>query len=143
MRDELEGDVLGSGPVRSIFLWHALEESEHKAVAFDVYKAVGGKQFTRVWTMNFFRFVFPIVVTGMVLLSLLRDKATYKRGALRASWKHLRSAGLLTSATWQRLKDYNRRDFHPFDHDTTELEAYWRGRLFGDAGELNSLLKTA
>ncbi len=30
--------------VRDLFLWHALEESEHKAVAFDVYKAVGGSE---------------------------------------------------------------------------------------------------
>ena len=41
---------------------------------------------------------------------------------------------------WARLKDYDRPDFHPYDHDTTALEAEWRERLFGDAGELNELL---
>ena len=35
------------GPVHDLFLWHALEESEHKAVAFDVYKAVGGSEWLR------------------------------------------------------------------------------------------------
>src|SRR6478609_7719876 len=41
-----------------------LEESEHKAVAFDVYKAVGGSERTRVWTMKFLRFGF---VAGMIV----------------------------------------------------------------------------
>lgn len=146
MRDELTDTTLGSEPVRSIFLWHALEESEHKAVAFDVYKAVGGRQFTRVWTMNFFRFIFPLVTTGMVVLSLLRDRRSYKRGELRRSYQQLRTSGLFSRDTWLRLKDYNRPDFHPFDHDTTELETYWRNRLFGEngaTGELSSLVKSA
>src|SRR4051812_25287406 len=33
--------VIGHPAVRSLLLWHALEEAEHKAVAFDVYRAVG------------------------------------------------------------------------------------------------------
>ena len=38
--------------MRNLFLWHALEESEHKAVAFDVYKAAGGSERLRTFTMN-------------------------------------------------------------------------------------------
>src|SRR3954449_11570549 len=45
----------GHPAVRELFEWHALEESEHKAVAFDVYKAVGGTESMRVWTMNALR----------------------------------------------------------------------------------------
>ena len=37
-------EQVGDTVVRDILLWHALEESEHKAVAFDVYKAVGGSE---------------------------------------------------------------------------------------------------
>ena len=36
--------LFGHEEVRNLFLWHALEECEHKAVAFDVYKAVGGSE---------------------------------------------------------------------------------------------------
>src|SRR5690606_28653883 len=32
--------LFGHDGVRDVFLWHALEESEHKAVAFDVYRAM-------------------------------------------------------------------------------------------------------
>ena len=62
--------LMGADAVRDLFVWHALEESEHKAVAFDVYKAVGGGERLRVWTMNFFRFGFVFGMGLAVVLSL-------------------------------------------------------------------------
>src|SRR5690606_40369604 len=44
--------LFGHDGVRDVFLWHALEESEHKAVAFDVYRAMGGTERMRIWTMQ-------------------------------------------------------------------------------------------
>jgi predicted metal-dependent hydrolase len=44
--------------VCNLFLWHALEESEHKAVAFDVYRAVGGSDALRRATMDVTTLVF-------------------------------------------------------------------------------------
>ena len=44
--------LLGDNEVRNVLLWHALEESEHKAVAFDVYRAVGGTERMRIWAMR-------------------------------------------------------------------------------------------
>ena len=70
--------LFGHDEVRNLFLWHALEESEHKAVAFDVYKAVGGTERMRVWTMNFLRFGFVVGMAVQVVVSLLGDRATYR-----------------------------------------------------------------
>ncbi|MGK2928914.1 MAG: metal-dependent hydrolase, partial [Acidimicrobiales bacterium] len=44
-------NTIAHDEVRSLFLWHALEESEHKAVAFDLYRAVGGSERMRTITM--------------------------------------------------------------------------------------------
>jgi uncharacterized protein len=133
----------GHDGMRDVFLWHALEECEHKAVAFDVYKAVGGTERMRVWTMNFFRYSFVAAMTLMVIASLLRDRETYKRGQLRKSWKYFRSSPLMRREVWQQLKDYNRPDFHPDDSNTDELLDQWRTELFGEYGSLNDLLVTA
>ena len=56
------------------------------------------------------------------------------------SWKRLRTSAFLSRQTWETLKDYDRPDFHPDDHDTDELVARWRAELFGDAGSLNDKL---
>ncbi len=133
-------DQMGADAVRDLFVWHALEESEHKAVAFDVYKAVGGGERLRVWTMNFFRFGFVFGMGLAVVLSLLGDRATYRRGNLRQSWRRVKRSPIVDPAIWAQLKDYNRRDFHPDDSDTTELVETWRAELFGAHGTLNDKL---
>jgi predicted metal-dependent hydrolase len=133
-------DDMGADAVRDLFIWHALEESEHKAVAFDVYKAVGGGERLRVWTMNVFRYGFVAGIGLSVVLSLLRDRETYRRGALRQSWGRWKTSPIMDPALWRQLKDYNRPDFHPDDSDTTELVATWRTALFGENGTLNDKL---
>jgi hypothetical protein len=132
--------LMGADAVRDLFVWHALEESEHKAVAFDVYRAVGGGERLRVWTMNFFRFGFIIGMGLAVVLSLLGDRATYRRGNLHRSWRRLKTSPIVDPALWFQLKDYNRPDFHPDDSDTNELVETWRAQLFGEHGTLNDKL---
>ena len=134
--------LFGHDEVRNLFLWHALEESEHKAVAFDVYKAVGGGERLRVWTMNAMRFGFVAGMVVQVALGLLLDRETYRRGRLRRSWRKFRASPLMQRELWERLKDYNRPDFHPDDRDTNELVERWRDELFGESGTLNDKLAT-
>jgi predicted metal-dependent hydrolase len=142
LKDEEARELFGHPEVRDLFLWHALEESEHKAVAFDVYKAVGGSERTRVLTMKFLRYGFVIGMGFAVFTSLLFDKRTYKPGVLRASFRRFRKSPIVSKALWEQLKDYDRPDFHPDDSDTNELVATWRATLFGDAGRLNDKLAT-
>ncbi len=131
---------MGAEPVRDLFVWHALEESEHKAVAFDVYRAVGGGERLRVWTMNFFRYGFVLGMGFGTVLSLLGDRATYRRGNLLPSWRRIKASPIMDPKLWAQLKDYNRPDFHPDDSDTTDLVETWRVELFGDNGTLNDKL---
>jgi predicted metal-dependent hydrolase len=132
--------LFGHEEVKNLFLWHALEESEHKAVAFDVYRAVEGTERMRVWTMNFFRFAFVAGMAAQVVFSLLGDRATYRRGNLRRSLRTVRRSPIMRRELWGQLRDYNRPDFHPDDRDTTELVERWRRELFGEDGTLNDKL---
>lgn len=130
----------GDDAVRNVFLWHALEESEHKAVAFDVYRAVGGSERLRVWTMKAIRTGFVVVMALSVALSLAQDPATYRKGNLRRSLRRFRHSAIANKEVWEMLKEYDAPDFHPDDRDNTLLTAEWRERLFGENGELNHLL---
>ncbi|MCU1451539.1 MAG: hypothetical protein JWP02_3709 [Acidimicrobiales bacterium] len=133
-------DLFGHDEVRNLFVWHALEESEHKAVAFDVYRAVGGTERMRVMTMKVLRFGFVVGMTLQVIVALLADRATYRRGVLRRSLRRVRRSPLMRREVWDQLRDYDRPDFHPDDRDTTELVARWREELFGEHGTLNEKL---
>jgi predicted metal-dependent hydrolase len=140
LSDEDGRNRIGHPEVQNLFEWHALEESEHKAVAFDVYKAVGGGERMRVWTMKGLRYGFIIGMTLQVIAAMLFDRATYRRGNVRKSVKRLRTSPFLRREVWVRLRDYERPDFHPDDHDTNELVARWREELFGQQGSLNDKL---
>lgn len=133
----------GHDAVRDLFLWHALEESEHKAVAFDVYKAVGGSERVRVMTMKYLRFGFVIGMAIQMVLSLASDPATFKPGNLRRSWRGFRTTPMVSKAVWRQLRDYDGHDFHPDDRDTSALIEEWRGRLFGENGSLKDKLASA
>lgn len=136
-------DSFGHQGIRDILQWHALEESEHKAVAFDVYKAVNGSERVRVWTMKVLRPGFFVFLAINVLISLAGDPAARKRGAVRASWKRFKGSPILGKELYAQLQDYDRASFHPNDNDTTAMEAEWRAKLFGDEGRLNDLLTTS
>jgi len=143
LTDEDTRNSFGHEQVRNLFVWHALEESEHKAVAFDVYKAVGGSERTRVWTMKFLRFGFVAGMIVQVSVSMLMDRDTYRPSKLRQSWNKIRGSKLVSPEIWAQLKDYDRPDFHPDDRDTTALVERWREELFGADGTLNDKLVTS
>jgi predicted metal-dependent hydrolase len=140
LRDEAARDLVATPEVADVFLWHALEECEHKAVAFDVYRSVGGSERTRRITMNIITVGFIGGMTIQVVLSMLGDRATYRRGRLRQSIRRLRGNPFLRRDVWRRLRDFNRTDFHPNDHNTDDVLERWREELFGAEGRLNSKL---
>ena len=125
---------LGHDEVRSLFLWHALEESEHKAVAFDVFRHVGGSERTRRIVMNVVTGTFVTAVTLSVVIGVALDKRARRdvRGALR----QIADSPFLTKDMWTKLRDYTRPDFHPDDYDTKALVGQWREELFGEDGTL-------
>ena len=130
--------------VRSLLLWHALEESEHKAVAFDVYRHVGGGELLRRLMMNVTTFSFVLALVLSTTVSLLKDP-TARRHPVRLgrSLARLRQSPFVTRESLRRVRDYNRTGFHPDDHDALELIERWRSELFGDDGSLTPRLKSA
>jgi uncharacterized protein len=117
--------------VARLWLWHALEESEHKAVAFDVYRAAGGGYVRRVAIM-LLATVFFFAVQAMVHARLMATRGilwkpwTWARGVTRM-WIY---PGFFTRLVPAYLA-YFRPSFHPDDRDTQQLVASWQVTLFG------------
>jgi predicted metal-dependent hydrolase len=149
LAEVLLGDADAAGKfyddeTRKLFMWHAVEESEHKSVAFDVYQTVSGNQIRRRVVMNLTTVAFLAAAVSGSILSLALDGSTWRHpGRTVASLRQLRTSPWLSKEVRQRIRDYNRNDFHPEDHDATELLAEWRERFFGTDGSLNDRLKGA
>ncbi|MDX6742237.1 metal-dependent hydrolase [Actinocorallia sp. A-T 12471] len=122
--------LLGESKVRDILLWHALEEAEHKAVAFDVYRAVGGSERMRRRTMIEASVGLFTVTILFTLLSLLTDPATYNPRRLLRSLRALRHSPFLTPEIRTRIRAYHHPTFHPDNHNTTQTLTTWRTHLF-------------
>ena len=140
LRDDDTKALFGHPRVLELFLWHALEESEHKTVAFDVYRAVGGTERMRRVVMDAVTVGFLGGVGLIVGLSLLQDRSTYHPVRLVRSVGRLLRSPIISRKLWRELRAYNRPGFHPSDHDATELLGTWRERLFGADGALNDRL---
>ncbi len=122
--------------VRPLWVWHSLEEAEHKAVAFDVYRAAGGGYLRRVAIMVLVSVVF------FAVQALAHARLMVSRRILWKPWTWLRSLGRMWiwPGFFTRLApayfSYFRPRFHPDDHDNRALVATWRETLFGRPGEL-------
>jgi uncharacterized protein len=132
---------IGHPGFRYLLMWHALEESEHKAVAFDVYRGIGGAERMRVFTMWLTHITFVFETGAWAAISLARDSHARRHPVqvAKSLWR-LRKSPFTTPEAVHQLFEYHRRGFHPNDRDTTELIATWREKFFGPSGELAEVL---
>ena len=127
--------------ILKIWLWHAVEENEHKTVAYDVYDQVGGGYALRAG------FMIPttVILAGMFLWFhgrlLAHDRRLF---SLRKNWpgiKHFWGRGGLFPSIVPQLLDFFKPSFHPSMHDTDALLDEWREKLFGAEGMLKDQIK--
>lgn len=106
-----------------LWYWHAIEELDHKAVAFDVYQAAGGSYERRVMWMA--GATLGLVTTAVIIqwhLLKREGKQNNVRSYLRGLNRYLGPKGYLASVLPDYLR-YYRRDFHPWQEDDRPLIA--------------------
>ncbi|MEU8899799.1 metal-dependent hydrolase [Nocardia sp. NPDC048505] len=128
--------LAGDAEVRNLLNWHALEEVEHKSVAFDVYRAVGGGETVRIATMvGLLALTVPLTAGGLTA-ALALDRYARRHPLLVARQARTLFTGPIFQGIAGELARYLRPGFHPDDYDTTELLAHWQYELFGEDGQL-------
>jgi predicted metal-dependent hydrolase len=111
--------------VAALWAWHGVEETEHKAVAFDVYVAVGGtvRERRQALMMNTY-FFFKDTFRNLCIM-LKHDGKLWSLREWLIGFKYLLvSPGVLRRVFFAYLGFY-RKDFHPWQHDNRELIAEW------------------
>lgn len=114
---------------RTLIFWHAIEEIEHKAVAFDVYMATVGQRsrLRRRLLTQMLLFPLNIGLAQFKMLRRFRHRPSAREFAEAASFLWGRK-GLIRGVMPQYLA-LLRRDFHPWDIDDAALVEHWKKRL--------------
>ena len=114
-----------------LWVWHAIEEIEHRAVAFDVYQAVYGDDKIR-------RMIMRSVTTGFASLTLYSATRLFlqdKKKSLPKVGGNIFGLYLLGKMFLQLAPEYLayfKTDFHPSEIDYTKLIRDWKQRLAED-----------
>jgi len=114
----------------NLMQWHALEEIEHKSVAFNLYMDSGGDH-------KSLRKAMRIISVGFPLLCMVRTTYLLAKSRQMPSWKHIKEAYKLffnkkngfVTCVYRDFKLFYKDDFHPDKHDQVELMMYWKKQV--------------
>lgn len=131
---EIDGEPLFSKTdpsLERLWRWHAMEESEHKAVAYDVFLVATKdwsplkRYFRRCLSMLLITRNFTSNIAEFAAKMLVIDGYTQK-DAERAAKEFLWKKPALFGKGWKVWLSWFKPGFHPWDHDNREVMAQWK-----------------
>lgn len=126
-------ELMSDDTMKTMWLWHAIEENEHKAVAYDVFEGVFG-QGTKAYLLRTSSLIAAMltlfVVQNYFLFRLLKEDKQLNLEAFKTiySYAYSPSKGIITGMGREMLA-YFRPGFHPNDLDTVSLLDTWKAKL--------------
>lgn len=119
-----------SDEMRPIWMWHAIEETEHKAVAFDLYQNVPGSSYgERVVFQVLATVILAAVVAAFQVQFMARDKQLFNLRTWAFGLNKLLGRHGVISGLAKEYLDFFKPGFHPWEHENSALVAYWRNKL--------------
>ncbi|QGM26978.1 metal-dependent hydrolase [Acinetobacter towneri] len=126
-------ELMTDDTMKTMWLWHAIEENEHKAVAYDVFEGVFGKGL-KAYALRTSSLVISMLtlffVQNYFLWRLLKQDKQLNLENLRMIYRYAYSPskGIITGMGKEMLF-YFKPNFHPNDFDTTTLLNTWKAKL--------------
>ncbi len=105
-----------------IWQWHAIEETEHKSVAYDVYLAIGGERKMLRQLMRIIRMRFPYhVFLSICQMRRMEGKPVLSLSFWREGYAFLFGKNGIIREVAKDFRLFYRDDFHPWMLDNREL----------------------
>lgn len=126
-------ELMSDETMKTMWLWHAIEENEHKAVAYDVFEGVFGKgvksYLLRTGSLVAAMAILLCVQSYFVFRLLQQDKQL-NSAALKDiyTYAYSPSKGIITGMAREMIM-YFKPGFHPNHHDTDALLEKWKLKL--------------
>jgi len=110
--------------MRKLWEWHAVEEIEHKSVAFDVYEAMGCGYFHRMFSALVGLIVQSVFIIGSEN-RLLREQGITRFGSEGKAAGRLIKSAIDIKAVVKEFVMYFKPGFHPWDIDDRPFIKEW------------------
>lgn len=126
-------ELMSDETMKTMWLWHAIEENEHKAVAYDVFECVFGKG-VKSYLLRTGSLVAAMAILFCVqsyfVFRLLKQDKQLNRAALKDiyTYAYSPSKGIITGMAREMIM-YFKPGFHPNHHDTDALLEKWKLKL--------------
>jgi len=113
------GQALGGAEprLRDLWLWHASEELEHRSVAFDLYRQLGGNEKWRRRLFFIVSFHFVVDLARQTTHNLWRDGSWWRLGTWASGTRMLFGRDGLVRRCFGPWRRYLAHDFHPANAD--------------------------
>jgi predicted metal-dependent hydrolase len=109
----------------ALWRWHAAEEMEHKSVAFDVYRAVGGSEKLRLAVMKRASYFIGFELMRAMFYILRKDKQLFSFSLWRKGLAGLFGKNGAFTGGWAPYREFYVEGFHPWQQDTQHLLEDW------------------
>jgi uncharacterized protein len=126
-RQGLPGDWLAGAqaPLQTLWRWHAAEETEHKSVAFDLYRALGGNERSRLFWFAFVSVIFTVDALRQTTNNLWHDKTLFKPSTWLSGVNFFWGRSGFVWRCFGASLAYFRKDFHPTQVGQAHLADDW------------------
>jgi predicted metal-dependent hydrolase len=111
--------------MRELWRWHAAEEMEHKAVAFDVFLAVGGSDKLRKSCLRRASFFLIFELLRGLTYMLKADGHLFSVSQWRQGLKALFGKSGVFAGAWESYREFYQDGFHPWQQDTHAMLEKW------------------
>jgi uncharacterized protein len=110
--------------LKTLWLWHASEEAEHRSTAFDLYEALDGNHAWRIVWMRRVTFIFLSEALRQTLSNLRHDGTLWKWSTWKSAATWLFGKRGVVRQMYPAWREYFRRDFHP-SQQSSDLSRHW------------------
>ncbi len=123
---------------RALWMWHMLEESEHKDIAFDVFQALSGEYGLRMigFAMASITILFLVFLGGAMIPPIRKPSKLisprYWRDVVHGVALLWSPVGGVYGSSMKHLLSYFKPSFHPSDSDISEHIEYFRKKLLDE-----------